>query len=74
MVMGFPARRRRRWPLWGILLLLGTCGVAMSGCGGSASSPTTPTTAAKGTYTITLTGTNSADNLSATTTFTLTID
>ena len=70
--IGFPARRRRRWPVLCAILFLASCTFAVSGCGSSSS--TSSNDAAKGAYTITLTGTNSSQNLSATTTFTLTID
>jgi subtilase family serine protease len=73
MFIGFPGRRRRRWPVFCALLVLASFTLAVSGCGSSGGS-TSSTSAAKGAYTITVTGTNTAQNLSATTTFTLTVD
>ncbi|MGB0123406.1 MAG: Ig-like domain repeat protein, partial [Silvibacterium sp.] len=79
MLLGLPGFRRRRWPALCGILFLASMTLAVSGCGSSGGSPTSnsaapASTAAKGSYTLTLTGTNSAHNLSATTTFTLTVD
>jgi subtilase family serine protease len=75
LLLGFPARRRRRWPLLGALLALASLSLAVSGCGSSGgSTSTTSSSSPKGTYTLTLTGTNSTLNLAETTTFTLTVD
>ena len=75
----FALRRRSKWPL---LLMLAVSAMAIPGLGcgsgGSTSPVTTPTspTSTSGTnYTITVTGASSTDaNLSATTSFTLTIN
>jgi hypothetical protein len=75
-LLGFPAFRRRRWPMLSALLMLGLCTLGVSGCGGGSSSSTAAatTTSPKGTYTLTLTGTNSTLNLAETTSFTLTVN
>jgi subtilase family serine protease len=74
-LLGFPAIRRRRWPMLAALLMLGLCTLGVSGCGGSSSSTAAATTTSpKGTYTLTLTGTNSTLNLAETTSFTLTVN
>lgn len=76
LCLGAPALRRRRG-LWMILLLAGIGSAGLMGCGGSSGSGTTTTssntTAPPGSYTITVTGTNTAAQLSASTSFTLTI-
>jgi hypothetical protein len=75
LLLGFPGRRRRRWPMLGAVLALASLSLAVSGCGSSGgSSSTTSSNSPKGTYTLTLTGTNSTLNLAETTTFTLTVD
>ncbi|MBB6142386.1 subtilase family serine protease [Silvibacterium bohemicum] len=73
-LLGFPAFRRRRWPMLAALLMLGLCTLGVSGCGGSSSTTTAATTSPKGTYTLTLTGANSTLNLAETTSFTLTVN
>ena len=78
MLLGLPGFRRR-WPALCAILFLASMTLAVSGCGSSGDSSTSnsaapASTAAKGSYTLTLTGTNSAHILSATTTFTLTVD
>jgi subtilase family serine protease len=66
--------RRRRWFAAGFALVFGMAGLAaLSGCGGG-SSTTTIAEAAKGTYTLTITGTDGTAKLTNTTTLTLTID
>ncbi|MGC2161633.1 MAG: protease pro-enzyme activation domain-containing protein [Silvibacterium sp.] len=79
MLIGLPGFRRRRWPVLCAVLFLASFSLAVSGCGSvsgntvsksAPSSPTTPT----GSYTLTLTGTNSTLNLSASTTFTLVVN
>jgi subtilase family serine protease len=60
-----------------VLLFVVATGAALSGCSsaGSSNNNTTSTVAAKGTYTITIVGTDSADSsITATTSATLTID
>jgi hypothetical protein len=65
--------RRRRWYGKAFALCFAALTLAaLSACGGSSS--TTPEEAAKGTYTLTITGTDSAANISNSTTMTLTID
>jgi subtilase family serine protease len=71
LLLGLPGLRRRRWPLLCAILFLASFTLALSGCG---SSPGGSPTAPAGIYTLTLTGTNSPLNLSATTTFTLTVN
>jgi subtilase family serine protease len=71
-------RRRRAFigNILGCLVLLGLA-LATAGCGGSSSSTSTSTSTdvAKGTYTLTLDGTDSSDSsITAETTFTLTVD
>jgi hypothetical protein len=82
LLFGLPGFRRRRWPVLCLLLLLAST-LAVSGCGtssgtsnSSSSSSTTPNspTAPQGSYTLKVTGTNTALNLSATTSFTLTVN
>lgn len=71
LLIGLPGFRRRCWPVLSAILFLVTCTLAVSGCGGSVdSSSTTP----QGSYTLTLTGTNNTLNLSASTTFALTVN
>jgi subtilase family serine protease len=72
-------RTKKLRPL-AVLVLLATTGLAVSGCGGSGSSATTTTSstttnAIKGTYSLTLTGTDTASStLTASTNFTLVVD
>jgi subtilase family serine protease len=73
LLIGLPGLRRR-WPAPCAILFLASFTMALSGCGSGAGSMTSSTTARAGTYTLTLTGTNGALNLSASTTFTLTVD
>ena len=77
--VGFPALRRRRWPMLCGILSLASLTLVLSGCGSSGNSTSTSTkststNAPKGTYTITVSGTNGTPSVSATTTFTLTVD
>jgi subtilase family serine protease len=82
MCFGLPGLRRRRWPALCAVVVFVSLTVALSGCGSpsgssssnSSSTTTVSTTAPKGSYTLTLMGTDTALNLSATTTFTLTVD
>lgn len=68
--LGVPALRRQRG-LWMLVLLLGFGTAGLMGCG--TSSAPKDTTALPGSYTITVTGTDSTANLSESTSFTLTI-
>ncbi|MGH9588127.1 MAG: protease pro-enzyme activation domain-containing protein [Acidobacteriaceae bacterium] len=77
LLLWIPGVRRRRWFLLGATCLLAMVSLGVSGCGSSGSS--TPTSkvgasSAPGTYTLTVTGTDKALNLSAVTTFTLTVN
>ena len=78
ILLWIPGLRRRRWTAFGAILLLVSVTLAISGCGSSggtsatASSATTSSPA--GAYTLTLTGTDSALNLSSTTAFRLTVN
>ena len=82
MFFGLPGLRRRRWPALCAILAFVSLTVALSGCGTSAGSSSSnsnsttavSTTALKGSYPLTLMGTDTALNLSSTTTFTLTVD
>jgi Bacterial Ig-like domain (group 3) len=71
---------RRKWRLLlavVVVLLLPLAGANMIGCGGGGASSTSPpvTTPTATTYTVTLSGTDSVDNtITASTTFTLTVD
>lgn len=77
LLLWIPGFRRRRWMVFGATCLLALVSLGVSGCGSSSGSGTTTTTtsssSAPGTYTLTLTGTDKALNLSAVTTFTLTV-
>ncbi len=79
IMLRVPSRRRRWISMLGILLIV--CAVGAIGCGGDSSksapapptSPTTPATTA-GSYTFTVTGTDTADaSITASTTVTLTV-
>jgi subtilase family serine protease len=77
--IGFPGLRRRRWPMLCAILSLASLTLVLSGCGSSGNSTSTSTkststNAPQGTYTITVSGTNGTPSVSATTTFTLTVD
>ncbi len=77
LLLGIPGLRRRGWASICAVLLLVAGGLAVSGCGSKLGSSTTGVTSHStppGSYTLTLTGTNTALNLSATTTFTLTVN
>jgi subtilase family serine protease len=80
LLFGIPGLRRRRWPVLCVICFLALLSLGVSGCGSSSgNSPSSNATASSpsapaGKYTLTLTGTDSALNLSATTTFTLTVD
>lgn len=77
LLFWIPGIRRRRWMLLGATCLLALAGFGLSGCGSSSGSGTTRSTTGSssppGTYTLTLTGTDKAQNLSAVTTFSLTV-
>jgi hypothetical protein len=70
--------RSRRWGLFGAALVLVSVVAALSGCGGAGSASSTSTSgsvnAAKGTYTLTVTGTDNAAGVKGSGTLTLTID
>jgi subtilase family serine protease len=72
---GFLGWRRRQLRLVCGLLVLGIAGFALSACGGGGSSSSSSVNyTTKGTYSVTLTGQDSASSaISATTTFTLTV-
>ena len=80
LLIGLLGLRSRRLAAFSALLLLTISGLAISGCSsagsGSPSNPSTPTSlAAKGTYNLTITGTDTASAaISASTTTTLKID
>lgn len=75
-----PGFRRRRWAGLGVVVLLTALSFGVSGCGSSPGSSASSkaatglTSAPLGKYTLTLTGTDRKLNLSATTTFTLTVN
>ena len=73
---GFLGWRRRQLRLVCGLLVLGIAGFALSACGGGGGKSTSPSNnyTTKGSYLVTLTGQDSASSaISATTTFTLTV-
>jgi subtilase family serine protease len=70
LLLGLPGARRRRI-LFGAVLLLAILGFGITACGTSSG---TSSTSPAGKYTLTLTGTDTQQNLSATTTFTLTVN
>jgi hypothetical protein len=72
LLLGLPGMRRCR-ALFGAVLLFAVLSLGITACGTSAGSSSSPTSPA-GKYTLTLTGTNTQQNLSATTTFTLTVN
>jgi subtilase family serine protease len=78
LFVGLLSFRYRRLSAFGAVFLLVALGLTLSGCSSaSSSSSSTPTSpfAAKGTYTLVITGTdNSSPSISATATTTLTID
>ncbi|HTB98081.1 MAG TPA: protease pro-enzyme activation domain-containing protein [Terracidiphilus sp.] len=69
------SRRRSKWlNMIGCLLLLGCIGLAV-GCGGGGGGTTTSSNVPKGTYTLTVTGTDTVtSSITSSTTFTLTVD
>jgi hypothetical protein len=81
LLAGFLGRKSRKLSTMAGLIAMLSVGLAVSACGGGGSSSgggggggTPPTNPAKGTYTITLTGTDSVSNsITATKSFTLTI-
>jgi subtilase family serine protease len=75
LALGFAGRRSRGVRLLLAFVLLGCVGVALSGCGNSGSStPTSNGVAPAGTYTLTVTGTDTVtSSITASTNFTLTI-
>jgi len=73
LLAGFLARGSRKLRGLACLIALGAVGLALTACGSS--TPSTTSNPPKGTYTITITGTDSATStITATTSFTLTID
>jgi hypothetical protein len=77
LLVGFLARGSRKLRSLACLIAIGVVGMALTSCGGGGGGTTTtpPTNPAKGTYTITLTGTDSVKStISSTTTFTFTIN
>lgn len=78
LLFWIPGIRRRRWMFLGVTCLLAMVSLGLGGCGSSGSSASSKSTigssSAPGTYTLTLTGTDKALNLSAVTTFTLTVN
>jgi subtilase family serine protease len=75
LLVGLRRRRAGLWTMLSALALVAVLGTA-TGCGAnSSSSSSTSTEVAKGTYTLTLEGTDASDSsISASTTFTLTVD
>jgi len=72
LLAGFLGRYSRKLRVLAGVILLATIGMAFTGCGGNNSN--TISNAPKGTYTLTLTGTDATtSSITATTTFTLTI-
>lgn len=77
---GLPGFRRRRWPVLGAVFFLVALSLGVSGCGSTpgpsanSNATTSSSSAPTGKYTLTLTGTDSTLNVSAKTTFTLTVD
>ena len=68
-LLGIPGFRKKRWPMLTVLLLLGALSAGL-GCGGGGPSGASP----KGTYTVTVTGTDSVNNaITVSTNFTVTI-
>ena len=76
LLAGFLGRQSRKFRTTAGFIVLATIGLVISACGGGGSSSTTTVAnPPKGTYTITLTGTDSATaSITAQTTFTLVID
>jgi len=75
LLFGFRRSRTRLWTLMGCLLVAGVLSFA-SGCGGSSGTVTPPVTdeVPAGSYTLTVTGTSTADSsITASTTLTLTV-
>jgi subtilase family serine protease len=77
-LVGLFGLRSRRWGSLGAALVFVSVVAALSGCGGASSASSTSTSgsvnAAKGTYTLTVSGTDSAAGVKASGTLTLTID
>jgi subtilase family serine protease len=77
-LVGLLGLRSRRWGLIGAALVFVAVVAGMSGCGGGSSASSTSANgsmnAAKGTYILTVTGTDSAAGVKASGTLTLTID
>jgi hypothetical protein len=73
LMAGFMGRRSRKLRGLAAILLLATVGLAVSACGSNVS--TTVSNPPKGTYTVTVTGTDSTtSSITGTTTFTFVID
>jgi hypothetical protein len=75
LFIGLLRFRSRKLAAFAGVLLLAVVGFAASGCSGASSSSSTSTNAAKGTYTLTIVGTDtSSSSITASTKMTLTID
>lgn len=76
LLLWIPGIRRRRWVVLGATSALALISMGLSGCGSSGNSSSSTTgvgSSPPGTYTLTLTGTDKVLNLSAVTTFSLTV-
>jgi hypothetical protein len=74
LIVGLRRRRSAIWTILSAIVVAAALGLA-TGCGSSGSSSSTSTDVAKGTYTVTLDGTDASDSsIAASTTFTLTVD
>jgi hypothetical protein len=77
LFVGLFGRRSRRFATFSAVCVFAAIGFATWGCAGGTSSPPPPSspTAAKGTYVVTIVGTDTAStSITASTTLTLTID
>jgi subtilase family serine protease len=75
LMAGFLGRYSRKFRSMAAVIALLAVGLAVSACGGGSSSSSTPSNPPKGTYTVTVTGTDSATaTITGTTQFTFTID
>lgn len=77
LLFGIGRRRSRLWAALSCFLLLAIAGLSLAGCGSNSSSRSSSTTTdvSKGTYTLTLDGTDSSNSsITAETTFTLTVN
>jgi hypothetical protein len=76
-LLGFGRTRKHRWPLM-LVILCALTAAGNIGCGdatprGSGTQPNSSTNASAGSYTLTVTGTDTTHNLSSNTTFVLTV-